>query len=91
MHCLVSELYPICRSITGDGVRKTLNLMLEHIPLTICEVPSGLRCSIGPFRSNGTFEMHASKISASERIVDFRASNLHVLGYSVPVHTRIGL
>ena len=36
MYRFISELYPICRSITGDGVRKTLNLILEHIPLTIC-------------------------------------------------------
>jgi aminopeptidase-like protein len=91
MHRFVSELYPICRSITGDGVRKTLNLIREHIPLTICEVPSGLQVSDWTVPLEWNIQDAYVKNSAGERIVDFGASNLHVLGYSVPVHTRIGL
>jgi aminopeptidase-like protein len=91
MHRFISELYPICRSITGDGVRRTLNLILEHIPLTICEVPSGLQV----FDWTVPFEWNIRdayiKNGAGERVVDFRASNLHVVGYSVPVHARMGL
>ena len=91
MHRFISELYPICRSITGDGVRKTLNRMLEHIPLTICEVPSGLQVFDWTVPLEWNIRDAYIKNSAGERIVDFRASNLHVLGYSVPVHRRIGL
>jgi len=41
MYGLISALYPICRSITGNGVRKTLRVLGEHIPLEVHEVPSG--------------------------------------------------
>ena len=91
MHRFVSELYPICRSITGDGVRETLNRMLEHIPLTISEVPSGMEVFDWTVPLEWNIRDAYIKNSAGERIVDFRASNLHVLGYSVPVHRRIGL
>ena len=91
MHDFVSELYPICRSITGEGVRKTLNLILEHIPLTICEVPSGLQVFDWTVPLEWNIRDAYIKNSAGERIVDFRASNLHVVGYSVPVHARMGL
>jgi aminopeptidase-like protein len=91
MYRFISELYPICRSITGDGVRKTLNLILEHIPLTICEVPSGLQVFDWTVPLEWNIRDAYIKNSAGERIVDFRASNLHVLSYSVPVHARMGL
>lgn len=91
MHRFISELYPICRSITGNGVRQTLNLMLEHIPLTICEVPSGLQVFDWTVPLEWNIREAYIKNSAGERIVDFAASNLHVLGYSGPVHARIGL
>ncbi len=91
MYRFISELYPICRSITGEGVRKTLNLILEHIPLTICEVPSGLPVFDWTVPLEWNIRDAYIKNSAGERVVDFRASNLHVLGYSVPVHARMGL
>jgi len=46
MHELMAELYPVCRSITGDGVRQTLAILRRHIPLEIHEVPSGTRRSL---------------------------------------------
>lgn len=91
MYRFISELYPICRSITGDGVRKTLNLILQHIQLTICEVPSGLQVFDWTVPLEWNVRDAYIKNGAGERIVDFQASNLHVLGYSVPVHRRIGL
>ncbi len=91
MHLFISELYPICRSITGDGVRKTLNLILEHIPLTVCEVPSGLRVFDWTVPLEWNIRDAYIKNSAGERVVDFRTSNLHVVSYSVPVHARLGL
>jgi aminopeptidase-like protein len=91
LYRFVSRLYPICRSITGDGVRKTLNLIMEHIPLTICEVPSGLQVFDWTVPLEWNIRDAYIKNSAGERIVDFRSSNLHVLGYSVPVRKRMGL
>ena len=43
MYRLMEQLYPICRSITGDGVRKTLQIIKEYVPLTIMEIPSGTK------------------------------------------------
>ena len=91
MYRFISEMYPICRSITGDGVRQTLNLILEHIPLTIWEVPSGLRVYDWTVPPEWNIRDAYIKNSAGERIVDFGVSNLHVVSYSVPVHARMGL
>jgi aminopeptidase-like protein len=91
MYRFVSELYPICRSITGEGVRRTLNQIMEHIPLTICEVPSGLQVFDWTVPLEWNIRDAYVKDSAGERVIDFRTSNLHVLGYSIPVHRRIGL
>ena len=41
MYELIKELYPICRSITGNGIRETLSILKKHIPLDIKEIPSG--------------------------------------------------
>lgn len=91
MHRFISELYPICRSITGDGVRETLNRILDYIPLTICEVPSGLKVFDWTVPLEWNIRDAYIKNSRGERIVDFRVSNLHVVGYSVPVHARMNL
>jgi aminopeptidase-like protein len=84
MYQLVTELYPICRSITGDGVRKTLRLVGGHVPLSIHEVPTGTRVFdwIVPREWNITDAY--IKNSRGERVVDFRKSNLHVVNYRVP-------
>lgn len=91
MHEFISELYPICRSITGDGVRETLAMICRHIPLTKCELPSGMEIFdwTVPLEWNIGDAYIANK--AGERVVDFRKSNLHVVSYSVPVHRRMSL
>ena len=43
MYRLIAELFPICRSITGNGVRQTLQILKKDIPLEICNVPTGTR------------------------------------------------
>jgi aminopeptidase-like protein len=91
MHRLVRELFPICRSITGDGVRQTLHRLLGYIPINIVEVPSGLQVFDWTVPPEWNIRDAYIKNSAGERIVDFRASNLHVVGYSTPVHARMGL
>ena len=78
-------IYPICRSITGDGVRRTLDLVQEHIPLERIEVPSGT--TVFDWEIPNEWDIRDAYIADAQgqRVVDFRAHNLHVVNYSVPV------
>ena len=91
MHELVTQLYPICRSITGDGIRQTLRRLQACIPLTVHEVPSGTQVLDWTVPNEWNIRDAYVKNSRGERVVDFRQSNLHVLNYSVPVHRTVGL
>lgn len=91
MHDLVRELYPICRSITGDGVRLTLARLGRDIPLTVHEVPSGTRVFDWTVPPEWNIRDAWVKNSRGERIIDFRRHNLHVVSYSVPVRARMPL
>jgi aminopeptidase-like protein len=91
MHRFISNMYPICRSITGDGVRKTIDLIREYIPLTTCEVPSGLKVFDWTIPHEWNVRDGYIKNSAGERVVDFRKSNLHLVNYSCPVKARMSL
>ncbi|MDQ3671852.1 MAG: DUF4910 domain-containing protein [Actinomycetota bacterium] len=90
MHALATELFPICRSITGDGVRSTLSEIAERIPLEIHEVPSGTQ--VLDWTVPDEWNIRDAYIAADgKRVVDFRASNLHVVGYSEPVRAEMTL
>jgi aminopeptidase-like protein len=91
MYQLVCELYPICRSITGDGVRDTLARVGRLLPLTVHEVPSGAQAFDWTVPEEWNIRDAYIKNKAGERVVDFRKSNLHVVGYSVPVHEQVPL
>jgi aminopeptidase-like protein len=91
MHRLISDLYPICRSITGEGVRRTLNCIREYIPIQVREVPTGLQVLDWTIPSEWNIRGAFIKNSAGDIVVDMRQSNLHVVGYSVPVHARMRL
>jgi aminopeptidase-like protein len=91
MYALVSELYPICRSITGDGVRDTLRRIGARVPLAITEVPSGTQVFDWTIPREWNIRDAFIKNSRGERIVDFKRCNLHVLNYSTPVHARLSL
>jgi len=86
IYSLAKELYPICRSITGNGVRDTLSILQREVPqLTLHEVPSGTQCFdwvIPP-----EWEIFEAFIVGPDgnKVVDFKSHNLHVLGYSIPV------
>jgi len=88
--CIV-ELYPICRSITGDGVRETLRRLQDTIPLTVHEVPSGTEVFDWTVPREWNVRDAYVKNSRGERVIDFRRSNLHVVNYSMPVHARLSL
>ena len=91
MHRLVAELYPICRSITGQGVRATLRILQRYAPLAIHEVPSGTPVFDWAVPKEWNIRDAYVRNAKGERVIDFRASNLHVVGYSVPVRTRLPL
>ncbi|HKP56857.1 MAG TPA: DUF4910 domain-containing protein [Polyangiales bacterium] len=91
LHALVSELYPICRSITGDGVRQTLQILSRYNPLTVHEVPSGTPVLDWTVPKEWNIRDAWIADASGQRIVDFRKLNLHVLNYSVPVRAKLSL
>jgi aminopeptidase-like protein len=88
---LISELYPLCRSITGNGVRESLSILQRHIPLEIHEVPSGSKVFDWIVPKEWNIRDAFVKNSKGEKVIDFRKSNLHVLNYSVPVKKKVSL
>jgi len=91
LHAFASRLYPICRSITGDGVRTSLALIRAHVPLQIREIPSGTSVYDWEVPPEWNIEDAAVMSPDGERVVDFRRHNLHVVSYSEPVETTLGL
>ncbi|MDX6750228.1 DUF4910 domain-containing protein [Geminicoccaceae bacterium 1502E] len=88
---LASRIFPICRSITGEGVRATLGHLARHVDLTIHEVPSGTQVLDWTVPREWGIRDAWIENPAGERILDFKSCNLHVLQYSVPVHARLPL
>ena len=91
LHGFAAELYPICRSITGAGIRETLSRIQERVPLQIHEVPSGTPVFDWTVPKEWNIRDAYIKDAEGNRIVDFHRSNLHVLNYSMPVHTKMRL
>ena len=91
MYNLIANLYPICRSITGNGVRETLRRIQEFIPINIHEVPSEKKVFDWTVPKEWNIRDAYVKNAKGERILDFKNSNLHVVGYSMPVKTKISL
>ena len=91
MYQLMEKLYPICRSITGNGTRKTLKIISDYIPLTIHEVPTGTNVFDWTIPKEWNIKDAYIKAPNSKKIIKFSDSNLHVLNYSTPVHKTISL
>jgi aminopeptidase-like protein len=91
MYELARELYPLCRSITGNGVRDTLGIISRRIPLEIHEVPTGTKVFDWVVPREWNINDAYIKDKSGRRVVDFRESNLHVVGYSSPTHRRVSL
>jgi aminopeptidase-like protein len=91
MYTLVTELYPIWRSITGEGVRETLRRLQRHVPVSLVEVPTGTEVFDWTIPREWNIRDAFVKNADGERVIDFQRSNLHVLNYSVPVHKRMSL
>lgn len=83
---LAGEIFPICRSITGDGVRQTLKIIQKRLPsLNICEVDSGTKVLDWEIPDEWNIREAYIDNSKGERIIDFKNNNLHVLGYAEPI------
>lgn len=91
MYRLIERLYPLPRSITGDGVRETLRILGERIALEVREVPSGTPVLDWTVPKEWNIRDAWVADPSGRRVVDFKRSNLHVLGYSTPVRARLTL
>ena len=91
LYALANELYPICRSITGDGLRRTLAEIERRIPLQLHEVPSGTQVFDWMVPKEWNIRDAYIADNHGNRIVDFLQNNLHVMNYSVPVHATMSL
>jgi aminopeptidase-like protein len=86
MYSLVKELFPICRSITGDGVRKTLRIIQREIPeLKIFEVPTGSKVFDWIVPKEWNIKGGYIETLEGKKVIDFADTNLHVMGYSLPI------
>jgi aminopeptidase-like protein len=88
---LMRELYPIPRSLTGDGVRQTLARISQEVPLEITEVPTGTQVFDWTVPREWNVDEAWIADGDGHRVVDFAESSLHLLGYSVPVRDRLSL
>jgi aminopeptidase-like protein len=87
----VTELYPICRSITGDGLRQSLRTLQRFVSLALHEVPSGTQVFDWTVPKEWNIRDGYIKNSRGEKVVDFQRSNLHVVNYSIPVRQKMRL
>lgn len=88
---LMQSMYPICRSITGDGVRRTLDLVEEIVPLQRTEVPTGTQVFDWEIPREWNIRDAYIADASGRRVVDFRQHNLHVVSYSIPVRQSMTL
>src|SRR6201998_357388 len=91
LHQFARDLFPICRSITGNGIRETLALIGKRIPLEITEVPTGTQVFDWAVPKEWNIRDAYILGPGKERVVDFVKSNLHVLNYSTPIRATLPL
>lgn len=91
MLALTEKLYPICRSITGNGVRLTLDEIGKRLPLEVFEVASGTQVFDWRVPREWNVKQAFIRDSSGRKVVDFDRHNLHLVSYSVPVHRTMGL
>jgi aminopeptidase-like protein len=85
MYALMEELFPLCRSITGNDVRTTLQKIAGRIPLEVHEVPTGTQVLDWSVPEEWNIRDAYVAEPGGARVVDFKRSNLHVVSYSEPI------
>jgi aminopeptidase-like protein len=92
IYALAEELFPICRSITGNGVRQTLNIIQRDLPeVKTYEVPSGEKVFDWTVPKEWNIKDAYVIDPDGNKIIDFQRSNLHVVGYSIPINETVSL
>ncbi len=89
IYSLIEQLFPICRSITGDGVRQTLEIISQKIPLKIYNVPTGEKVFDWNIPEEWNIKDAYIINPKGEKIIDFNKSNLHVVSYSQPINKQL--
>jgi aminopeptidase-like protein len=88
-YTIIKILYPICRSITGNGIRQSLRLLQGTISLQLHEIASGTQVFDWTVPNEWNIQDAYIKNAAGQRVVDFRGCNLHVLNYSIPIRRKM--
>jgi len=91
MYSLMERLFPICRSLTGNGNRKTLNILKEYIPIDIKEEPSGKKVFDWEIPNEWNIKDAYVKDNNGVKVIDFKKNNLHLVGYSEPFEGEMNL
>ena len=91
VHDLARKLYPICRSITGEGIRETLRVLKEYVPFTVHEIATGTPVFDWVVPEEWNVRDAWIKNVRGEKVVDLQKNNLHLLQYSIPVSQRMSL
>jgi len=91
LHSFAADLYPICRSITGEGLRQTLGMIGRRIALQISEVPTGTPVFDWTIPKEWNIRDAYIKDATGNRVVDFQRCNLHIVNYSAPVRAKMAL
>lgn len=91
MYKLVKQLFPICRSITGNGVRETLKIIQQYIPIKIHEVPTGTKAFDWTVPKEWNIKDAYVKDKDGNKIIEFKKTNLCVVGYSTPINKVVSL
>ena len=91
MYELMADLFPLCRSITGAGLRDTLDRIGKILPLQLSEVPTGTQAFDWTVPKEWNIRDAWVANARGEKVIDFRTSNLHVVNYSAPVRRRLSL
>ena len=89
MYALAERLYPICRSITGPGVRETLDILGEYIAIERHEVESGEKVFDWTVPDEWNLTEAYIEDENGTRVIDAAIHNLHVMSYSTPVDKKI--
>lgn len=86
---VIEDLYPVCRSITGDGLRATLRYLQNDVPLELVEVPTGTKVFDWTIPREWNIVDAYVKDGLGRRVIDFRKSNLHIVNYSAPIKAKM--